>query len=110
VSIYPRDEFSNLFPSEMPCRLAIALGNGRVLTKEVYDYPGFISQPMSWEMAFEKFERVATASTTSSARRSIADAVKNLDAINVRDLTGLLHDLGAPKKNVQKASSVRKES
>ncbi|MGB9478042.1 MAG: MmgE/PrpD family protein [Candidatus Acidiferrum sp.] len=110
VSIYPREEFSSRFPNEMPCRLAIALGDGRVLTKEISDYPGFITQPMTWEMAFEKLERVASPSTTSSARRSIADAVKNLETINVRDLTRLLHDLGAPKKNVQKASSVRKES
>jgi 2-methylcitrate dehydratase len=65
VSIHPTDEFSKRFPDEMPCRLTITLQGGRVLSKEIYDYPGFGTQPMSWEMAFEKFERIASPSTTA---------------------------------------------
>ena len=93
VSIHPTDEFSGRFPAEMPCRLAITLRNGRVLSKEIYDYPGFVSNPMSWEMAFEKFERLTGPFTTGSSQRSIADAVKNLELIPVRDLAQLLHNV-----------------
>jgi hypothetical protein len=48
---------------------------------------------MLWEMAFEKFERLTGPFTTSSSQRLIAEAVKNLELIPVRDLTRLLHDV-----------------
>ena len=98
ISIHPINEYSNRFPDEMPSRLTITL-NGRVLTKEVHDYPGFITRPMSWEMAFEKFEKVASALATNQAQRSIADAVKHLECLRVRDLTRLLGDLENPTRS-----------
>jgi 2-methylcitrate dehydratase len=93
VSVHPSDEFSERFPEEMPCRLTITARDGRVLSKEIHDYPGFITNPMSWDMAFEKFERLTGPFTTGSSQRSIADAVKNLELIPVRDLTLLLHNV-----------------
>ena len=93
VSIHPSDEFSSRFPDEMPCRLTITLRGGRVLSKGIHDYPGFVTSPMSWEMALEKFERLTGPFTTGSSQRSIAEAVKNLELIPVRDLTRLLHDV-----------------
>ena len=96
VTIHPIREFSDRFPSEMPCRLTLALRGDRVLSKEIHDYPGFITQPMSWEMAFQKFERVAAPITTASLRNSIADAVKNIELIQVGDLTHLLRNFEGP--------------
>ena len=93
VSVHPSDEFSSCFPAEMPCRLTITARDGRVLSKEIHDYPGFVSNPMSWEMAFEKFERLAGPFTTVSSRRSIADAVKNLELTPVKDLMRLLQNV-----------------
>jgi 2-methylcitrate dehydratase len=110
VSIHPTDEFSKRFPSEMPCRLTITLRDGRVLSKEIHDYPGFITQPMSWEMGFEKFERLSGPFTTVSSRRSIAEAVKNLESIQVRDLTRLLDSIETPDpRHAPKASHATKE-
>src|SRR5579872_4878675 len=96
VSIRPSDEFSSRFPKEMPCRLTITLRNDRVMSKEIHDYSGFISQPMSWEMAFEKFERITAPFTTASLRGSIAHAVQNLHSVQTRDLTQLLHKIERP--------------
>jgi len=109
VSIHPIEEFSSRFPDEMPCRLTITLQDGRVLTKEIHDYPGFVTQPMSWEMAFEKFESVASPMATSPLRRSIAGAVKTLESIDVKDLTRLLSNVGARQNDVKKAASAGKE-
>src|SRR5690348_15444831 len=110
VSIHPTDEFSKRFPDEMPCRLTITLRDGRVLSKEIHDYPGFTTQPMSWEMAFEKFERLTGPFTTVSSRRSIADAVKSLELIQARDLTRLLGNIGTPHpRHAPKASHATKE-
>jgi 2-methylcitrate dehydratase len=89
VSVQPIDEFSGHFPSEMPCRLTITLRDGRVLSNEVHNYPGF----MSWKMAVEKFERVTGSLAMPSLRHSIVDAVKNLELIRVRDLTKLLSNV-----------------
>lgn len=96
VSIHPTDEFSKRFPDEMPCRLTITFRDGRVLSKEADDYPGFITQPISWEMAFEKFERLTGPFATVSSQRSIANAVKSLELIQARDLTRLLGDIKTP--------------
>lgn len=90
VSVHPLDAFSDRFPNEMPCRLILTIRNGRVLSKELHDYPGFLTQPMSWEMALEKFQRVAAPFTARSLRRSIATAVEALESIQVRELTQLL--------------------
>ena len=95
ISIHPINEYSSRFPDEMPCRLTVTL-NDRVLTKEIHDYPGFITQPMSWKMAFEKFEKLASPLATKQAQRSIADAVKHLECLRVRDLTRLLGNLEDP--------------
>ena len=95
ISIHPINEYSNRFPDEMPSRLTVKL-NDRVLTTEIHDYPGFITQPMSWKMAFEKFEKLASPLATKQAQRSIADAVKHLECLRVRDLTRLLGNLGDP--------------
>jgi 2-methylcitrate dehydratase len=93
VSVHPIDEFSNHFPSEMPCQLTITLRDGRVLSKEIHTYPGL----MSWEMEIEKFEQITRSVTTASLRHSIADAVKNLELIQVRDLTRLLSTVEVPR-------------
>jgi 2-methylcitrate dehydratase len=98
VSVHPLDAFSDRFPNEMPCRLTIASSENGVLSEETHDYPGFITRPMSWEMAFEKFERVTERFTTASVRRSISDAVKNLESIQVRELARLLHDIETPQR------------
>ena len=111
VSVHPTDEFSKRFPDEMPCRLTITLRDGRALTREIDDYPGFTTQPMSWEMAFEKFERLTAPYTTVYSRRSIADAVKNLELIPVRDLMRLLDSAGGRrvKRRDPKLSYQKKE-
>lgn len=93
VSVHLVDEFSNRFPDEMPCRLAITLHDGRVLSKKIHNYPGF----MSWETAVEKFERVTRSVATTSLQQSIADAVRNLELIRVRDLSRLLSNIAAPQ-------------
>lgn len=109
VSVHPLDQFSNRFPHEMPCRLTITLGDGRVMTKEIHEYPWFVAHSMSWDVAMEKFERIANSSTTKSLRRLIANAVQNLERIKVRDLTKLLNCVGTQRNDAERAVGVGKE-
>jgi len=59
VSVTANPAYSQRFPDEMPCQVRVTLSDGRTLTKEGRDYPGFVSQPMSWELATQKFKRLA---------------------------------------------------
>src|SRR5262245_38117814 len=46
IRVRPSTEYSQRFPGEMPCRITIALNDGRILTKEKRDYEGFLNRPM----------------------------------------------------------------
>lgn len=89
VSVRPNAEFSRRFPDEMPCRVRIILRDGRSLTRELADYPGFRSRGRTWEAAREKFERLAAPYTTAATRDQIALTVADLDQLRVADLTRL---------------------
>ena len=73
-----------------------------MLTKEMRDYPGFFTQPMTWDMAFAKFDCLAEPYSTPVERRAIADAVSELENTQVSDLMRLL-------AGIQRASWMRKE-
>ena len=96
VTVQPSQELSQRFPDQMPCRVTIRLQDGRKLLKEETDYEGFHTRPMRWEGVVEKFERLSEAYTTSSLRRDIVQAVAELDAIPVAELTGLLAKARVP--------------
>jgi len=90
IRVRPSTDYSRRFPEEMPCRVTVALNDGRVLTKEKRDYEGFLSRPMSWETVTRKFERLSAPYADQGLRHEIIEAVANLEAIQVADLTRLL--------------------
>jgi len=90
VSVTANPAYSQRFPDEMPCQVRVTLSDGRTLTKEGRDYPGFVSQPMSWELATQKFNRLAAPYTTDTERKAITNAVADMDNTRVRDLMRLL--------------------
>ena len=96
VIVRPSEEFSRIFPQEMPCRLTVTLSDGRILTKEKRDYEGFFTRPMTWQTVVQKFERLATPYTDDSLRAQIADAVGKLETIQIADLTALLAKVRTP--------------
>jgi 2-methylcitrate dehydratase len=98
VSVHPIDSFSDRFPYEMPCRLTLTLRDDRVLSKELHEYRGFVTQPMTWETAFDKFQRLAEPFTTAALRCSITDTVKTLESIQVRELMRLLQQVGTVRR------------
>jgi 2-methylcitrate dehydratase len=90
VHVQPSDEFSRRFPKELPCRLTLKLRDGRIVSVEKRDYEGFTTNPPRWESALRKFEALAGPHTTSSLREQIAEAVRNLEGIEISQLTDLL--------------------
>jgi 2-methylcitrate dehydratase len=90
VSVSANPAYSQRFPEEMPCRIQVVLRDGRAIVKESRDYPGFLSQPMSWEAARVKFNLLMEPYTTAADRTAVADAVADLENTRICDLMKLL--------------------
>jgi 2-methylcitrate dehydratase len=90
VTVRPDAGFSRRFPDEMPCRVRVTMRDGRVLTAEAADYPGFVTRGRTWGFVREKFERLAAAHTTVTLRDRITATVAGLDRFRVTELTSLL--------------------
>lgn len=95
VSVTANPAYSQRFPEEMPCRIQITLCDGQKLTKESRDYPGFVSQPMSWEMVCKKFNLLVSSSAREMQRKKIIEAVEDFENTRIRDFTQLLSGVRA---------------
>ena len=90
VHIKPLAEFSQRFPTEMPCRVTFTLEGGSLHSKEKRDYEGFRTRPMQWETAVKKFEQLTKDKIPASLQNEIEGAVQNLENIHVSELVSLL--------------------
>ncbi len=77
-------------PDEMPVRTAIKLADGRTIIGEKSDTSGFHTKPMSWDRIQAKFDRLTHGIVDPALAHEISAAVEGLEAIAVRQLTGLL--------------------
>ena len=93
VSVRGLAEFSARFPEEMPARVTVTLTDGRILTRTVFDYPGFRTRPLSWEDAVAKFTALAEPHASHSVRADIVAAIHDLEQITVAELTRSLSQL-----------------
>jgi 2-methylcitrate dehydratase len=93
VIVHPSDEFSRRFPVEMPSRIRMTLNDGRVLTKEKWDYEGFLTRPMGWNTVSRKFEQLTLKRIPPQLQRDIEDTVANLETIQLGELTSLLGNI-----------------
>ena len=98
VVVRPLAEYSARFPEEMPSRVTLTLTDGRVVTRALSDYPGFRTQPQSWEDAVSKFAALTAPRISQSAREHIVAAVHDLDGIRVGELTRLLGQVTLPPR------------
>ena len=95
VEVRPAADLSARFPAEHACRLRLRLAGGATLAAEKSDYAGFLTRPMSWERAREKFERLAAGWVDPGLAAELAETVAVLDELETRDLTTLLARAGA---------------
>ncbi|HEY8477559.1 MAG TPA: MmgE/PrpD family protein, partial [Chloroflexota bacterium] len=97
VIVRPSEAYSRRFPDEMPCRVAVILRGGEVLTREKRDYEGFFTRPMSWDAVRQKFERLSAPYVDASDREAIVRAVEHLESLAVADVTSLLARVRVPR-------------
>jgi 2-methylcitrate dehydratase len=90
VGVRPAPDLTTRFPAEHACRLHLHLADGSTLSAEKSDYEGFLTRPMSWTRAQEKFERLAAKALEPERATELAGAIAALDELGTRDLTALL--------------------
>jgi 2-methylcitrate dehydratase len=95
VEVRPAADLTARFPTEHACRLRLRLVGGATLAAEKSDYEGYITRPMSWERAREKFERLVAGRIEPRLATELAQTVRALDELETRDLTALLARAGA---------------
>ena len=69
VEVRPAADLTARFPAEHACRLRLHLAGGATLAAEKSDYEGFLTRPMGWERARQKFERLAAPTRSSPSSR-----------------------------------------
>jgi 2-methylcitrate dehydratase len=87
VEVVPDPVFSSRFPEELACRLTVTLTDGRILVREMSEYQGFHTRPMSWVSAARKFHSVAGERGPRAYLDSVVKAVRHLEKISIRDLS-----------------------
>jgi 2-methylcitrate dehydratase len=95
VEVHPAADLSARFPAEHACRVRVQLFSGATLAAEKSDYEGFLTRPMSWERAGQKFERLAGPRVGTELLAELIGVVADLDERKARDLTALLERVRA---------------
>jgi 2-methylcitrate dehydratase len=90
VRVVARPELSERFPREMPCRVTIALADGRRFVKEKSGYEGYPTSPARWETVEAKFHALSAPFAGKGMRDRVVEAVRSLETVRVRELTELL--------------------
>jgi 2-methylcitrate dehydratase len=94
VDVRPAADLTARFPTEHACRLRLRLADGLTLAAEKSDYHGFVTRPMSWDDARQKFELLAARAVEPDLASELAETVSALDELAARDLTRILARAG----------------
>ena len=107
VEVRPAADLTARFPGEHACRVRLALDDGTVLAAEKCDYEGFLTRPMSWQRAREKFERLAVPAVEPELAAEIADTVAALDEVDARQL---IRGLASVPPRLEEESGIGREA
>lgn len=94
VNVIPDEEFSARFPDAMPAAMEITLNDGTAFHVVKDSYEGFHDNPLSWEAARRKFDRLTESFADQQLRDQLAETVFRLEDHKVTDLTRLLARVG----------------
>jgi 2-methylcitrate dehydratase len=92
VTVKPDDAFTARYPGEVPSRVTVRLKDGKSLSHEVKNYPGFSSWPFTWDEIGAKFDKLVAGRVDEAHATEIKAAVRSLETIEVKDLMRLLGD------------------
>ena len=90
VMVRPEERFTARYPGEVPSRVTVRLKDGKSYSHEVNSYPGFPTQPFTWDEIVAKFDKLVAGRADDGLAREIKAAVRSLETIQVKDLMKLL--------------------
>jgi 2-methylcitrate dehydratase len=90
VTVRPEEGFTARYPGEVPSRVTVRLKDGKSYSHEVNSYPGFPTQPFTWDEIVAKFDKLVAGRADDGLAREIKAAVRSLETIQVKDLMKLL--------------------
>jgi 2-methylcitrate dehydratase len=93
VTVRPEERFTARYPGEVPSRVTVRLKDGKSYSHEVNSYPGFPTQPFTWDEIVAKFDKLVTGRADDGLAGEIKAAVRSLETIQVKDLMKLLGHL-----------------
>jgi 2-methylcitrate dehydratase len=94
--VRPDNQYTREYPTHMPAKITVRLKDGTVRTHAAQGFPGMPSQPFTWQDAVDKFDALADGRLDNSLSDEIQNAVRSLETIQTRDLTGLLARVPCP--------------
>jgi len=92
VDVEAAPEYSERFPDEMACRIELETNSGNVFHAEKQSYQGFKTNPASWDVLMEKYNGL-TKNIDRDLADQIATIIKNIENVNITDLTDLLEQI-----------------
>jgi 2-methylcitrate dehydratase len=93
VTVRPDDRFSARYPGEVPSRVTVKLKDGESYSHQVKSYPGFPTQPFTWDEIAAKFDELVAGRADVGLATEIKAAVRSLETIEVKDLMKLLGEV-----------------
>jgi hypothetical protein len=94
-------------PEPLVTPLTAYLKDGTVRTHTTQGFRGMPSQPFTWQDAVDKFDRLVDGRLDNSLSDEIKHAVRTLETIQTRDLTGLLARVPYPGRSSSAAPLLR---
>ena len=90
VEVHPDEQFTARYPKELNARITIHTKDQQVLVKKQLGWEGGLTNPMSWDRTVEKFRWLSEPFADEDLRGRLIEAVQQLDARRISDLTDLL--------------------
>ena len=90
IEVRPNQSYSARFPAEMVCSVEAALKDGRSFKIMKTDYEGFVTRPVLWQGATDKFRRLAGAYCDGAVVDEIIGIVAEMENAHVRSLMRIL--------------------
>jgi 2-methylcitrate dehydratase len=94
VEVVCSPELSRRFPQQIPAVIAIRTSEGESYSAERRDYRGYVTNPMSWSDAVEKFMRLTHPHGNTASAEALISIVQNLENEPVSALTDVLQRIG----------------
>jgi 2-methylcitrate dehydratase len=84
------DPYTQAYPDKVKTKAEIHLAGGKKLECTKEDYPGFFTQPFTWEQTIQKFRRLSAGTIDKNDEKKIIDVIQNLENESMETLIDLI--------------------